>query len=82
MPPPAEPTECVDCAEAKSEAVQKDGATGGRDGLNLGDCAPLYRKWADCVEENLGQAKACATVLAEFRTCHTLAQVPPVAKTR
>ncbi|KAL1515083.1 hypothetical protein AB1Y20_004147 [Prymnesium parvum] len=53
---------CVDCQDAKAEAEAKAAATRPQDdGLNLGDCAPLYREWADCIErEGVGTgAKAC-----------------------
>ena len=37
----------------------------------LGDCQPLYKRWADCVAENGGTgAKECVTALKEFRACH------------
>ena len=63
--------ECVDCKSAKEEAHAKAEQTRAeRDGLRLGDCQPLYRKWAACVEQNAGQAKACAAVLEEFKLCH------------
>eukprot|EP00327_Prymnesium_parvum_P010369 CAMPEP_0184379816 /NCGR_PEP_ID=MMETSP0007-20130409/4194_1 /TAXON_ID=97485 /ORGANISM="Prymnesium parvum, Strain Texoma1" /LENGTH=73 /DNA_ID=CAMNT_0026724715 /DNA_START=10 /DNA_END=231 /DNA_ORIENTATION=- len=64
---------CVDCQDAKAEAEAKAAATRPQDdGLNLGDCAPLYREWADCIErEGVGTgAKACMKVLKEFRSCH------------
>ena len=62
---------CVDCKNAKEEAQTKATATvAGKDGLNLGECAPLYRAWAECVEEHAGQSRACAAVLADFRLCH------------
>lgn len=74
MPGPAPGTEddvCVDCQEGKQKAQVKEEATqSGHDGLRLGDCKPLYRDWADCVEKHAGQASACAAVLAEFKQCH------------
>jgi hypothetical protein len=68
---------CVDCQGAKQEAQAKAAAPqSADDGLRLGDCAPLYREWADCVEREAGQAKACAAVLKEFRACHQQRLVP------
>ena len=40
------------------------------DHLQLGECAPVYKAWAKCVEANAGQAKACAESLREFQKCH------------
>jgi len=74
---PAE-VECVDCNKSKEEAQAKAVATPS-DGLRLGECAPLYRKWADCVEEQAGQAKACAAVLDEFKLCHRRSAEPILA---
>ena len=61
--------DCPECADAKAEAEQKAASSVG-DGLQLGDCTDAYKKWADCIETNRGQAKACADVLEEFRACH------------
>lgn len=68
-----EEVECVDCQSAKAEAEARAKASSSReDGLNLGQCAPLYRLWADCIErEGVGTgAKACAQQLKDFRSCH------------
>ena len=62
--------DCPECVEQKSEAEARAKATTASDGLRLGECAPLYQRWADCVEREQGQAKACAAVLKEFRVCH------------
>ena len=71
MATPAAEVECVDCKTAKEEAQAKaEQARAGTDGLRLGFCQPFYRTWAACVEENAGQAKACAAVLEEFKLCH------------
>ena len=69
---------CVDCTNAKEVAQKKSEASrAANDGLRLGECAPLYRDWAACVEENAGQAKACAAALDLFKLCHAqLASVP------
>ena len=65
------PDVCVDCDNAKSEAEAKAAATSaGKDGLNLGDCQEVYKRWANCIEENGGQAKACKSVMDEFKACH------------
>ena len=70
------PEVCVDCDNAKSEAEAKAAATAvGKDGLNLGDCQEVYKRWAKCIEENQGQAKACKTVMDEFKACHRSAAV-------
>ena len=61
--------ECVECQESKREAQEKAAARSSG-GLQLGDCAPLYRDWADCVEQSAGKAQACKTVLEKFRACH------------
>ena len=67
----AMPEVCVDCDNAKSEAEAKSAATAaGKDGLNLGDCQEVYKRWANCIEENNGQAKACKSVMDEFKACH------------
>ena len=67
MPPPVV---CLDCEEAKETAQAREAATP-KDGLKLGDCQPLYKRWADCVAENGGTgAKECVTALKEFRACH------------
>ena len=70
----AEPP-CVECEEAKRTAAAKaavaaasEAAAG--DHLQLGECAPVYKAWAKCVEANAGQAKACAESLREFQKCH------------
>jgi len=62
--------ECVDCKDAKQEAQTRAEAARSSDGLRLGECTPLYRNWAACVEQNAGQAKACVAVLEEFKLCH------------
>ena len=66
---------CVECEEAKRTAAAKaavaaasEAAAG--DHLQLGECAPVYKAWAKCVEANAGQAKACAESLREFQKCH------------
>lgn len=65
------PDECVDCQNAKEEAHARESATPvANDGLRLGRCAPIYRKWADCIRERAGQAKECASVMDEFKLCH------------
>ncbi len=62
---------CVDCQDAKSAAASRAAAEPKtRDGLQLGECAPLYRTWADCIAAANGQAKDCADVLKAFRACH------------
>jgi hypothetical protein len=68
-PPPTDDADCPECRDAAAEAAAKAKATPA-DGLRLGDCAPLYQAWADCIEREKGQAKACATVLKEFKQCH------------
>ena len=79
----SESVECVDCQDAKTQAEAKATATSSDDdGLNLGVCAPLYRQWADCVERERGQAKACAAVLKEFRACHRGLQNAPAVLQR
>ena len=61
--------ECDERQESKREAQEK-AARRSSGGLQLGDCAPLYRDWADCVEQSAGKAQACKTVLEKFRACH------------
>lgn len=63
--------ECVECTASKTQAEAKEAATSKDDGLQLRECAPLYRKWADCVRDEKGQAKACVAVLEEFKACHS-----------
>ena len=64
-------SECVECVSGKAQAEAKAAATSSaNDGLQLGDCAPLYKRWAECVEKSGGQAKACRTEMTEFRACH------------
>jgi len=71
MPSSASTDDCPECQEQKTEAAAKAKATPpANDGLRLGVCAPLYERWAECVEREQGQAKACANVLKEFRECH------------
>ena len=65
----------MDCENAKAEAESKAAKTTGKDGLNLGGCQEIYRRWASCIEENSGQAKACKSVMDEFRACHTMSAV-------
>ena len=63
--------DCPECREQKSEAEAKAKATPeASDGLRLGNCAPLYDAWAECIDREKGQAKACTLVLKEFKECH------------
>jgi hypothetical protein len=65
------PDDCPECQEQKAEAEVRARATAdSSDGLRLGECAPLYQLWADCIEKENGQAKACVTVLKQFKECH------------
>ena len=73
MPPPPSTSEedCPECREQKVEAAARAKATPAEDdGLQLGDCAPLYKLWADCVEREEGKVQKCASVLKEFKQCH------------
>ena len=71
MPAPAsDDVDCPECSDAKASAEAKAAATTKEDGLQLRQCTPLYRAWAECVKEQKGQAKACAAVLDEFKACH------------
>ena len=63
--------DCPECREQKSVSEERAKATpDASDGLRLGHCAPLYEAWAECIEREKGQAKACALVLKEFKECH------------
>ena len=62
--------DCPECRDQKEQADARSKATGDDDGLQLGECAPLYKLWAECVERERGQAKACTAVLKEFKECH------------
>ena len=66
------PEVCVDCDNAKAEAEAKAAKSTGKDGLNLGGCQEIYKRWASCIEANSGQAKACKAVMDEFKACHTM----------
>ena len=67
-----EPEVCVDCDTAKQEARGREAATtSDKDGLALGECQEIYKRWADCVAEHGGTgAKECAQTLKQFRACH------------
>lgn len=64
-------TDCPECLDQKEEAAAVAKATTQPDGLRLGACAPLYEAWAECIEKERGQAKVCASVLKEFKDCHS-----------
>jgi hypothetical protein len=67
--------DCPECSASKVDAEARANATSpSSDGLRLGTCRPLYKAWAECIEESKGQAKLCATVLEEFRACHSANQ--------
>ena len=70
-PPPAD-DDCPECRDQKTQAeARAKASTQGSDGLRLGSCNEKYKEWADCIEREKGQAKACAAVLKEFRECHS-----------
>ena len=62
--------DCPECVQGKVQAESKAAATTAEDGLRLGTCAPVYKVWADCIEQHNGQAKECLASMKEFRKCH------------
>lgn len=81
--------DCPECRDQKAQAEQRAKATAEpADGLRLGECAPMYKAWVDCIERESGQAKACAAVLQDFKRCHNsgteraLQQVVPPQRQR
>ena len=72
---------CVDCQDAKQDAQSKAEATNeAQDGLRLGNCQELYKNWADCIEREHGQAKACKLVMDEFKACHARSATEALAR--
>ena len=64
--------DCPECKDQKEQAKARERSTPDvSDGLQLGDCSSLYKVWADCVERERGQAKACTAVLKDFKECHS-----------
>ena len=75
MAPPSSPAsseaDCPECREQKDEAAARARASEDADDpLRLGECKELYDKWAECIDREQGQAKACTAVLKEFKACH------------
>ena len=64
---PATDEDCPECREQKLQAQAKAAATPDAEGLRLGACAESYQRWVDCIEQEKGQAKACAAVLKSFK---------------
>ena len=62
---------CVECEKAKAKAEARE--LSGPGGLQLGDCTPLYRAWADCIKQAKGQASSCTDVMKQFKECHSAA---------
>ena len=67
---PADDVDCPECRDQKERAAERAADESSTDGLRLGKCAPLYQLWADCIEREQGQAKACTAVLKTFKECH------------
>ena len=65
-----EEQECVECQTSRLEAETRASAKPLGDGLQLGDCRPVYREWVECNERAQGQASSCSEVLKRFRDCH------------
>jgi hypothetical protein len=65
--------DCPECIESKTTAATRAAASEGRerDGLQLGDCTAIYKKWTDCIAQSGNQTSECSAIAKEFKACHS-----------